>query len=118
MDTNYRVMIMSDALKRRYKGTQCENLGVGADALAALGAVREEWKGCYDRALAGEKISFTLKSAVQGEGAYREYFINPMRDHVNKVIGLSVFPRDVTRQHQAVTKLEAGLAQLQARAMN
>lgn len=118
MDAQYRVIIMNDALKRRYKGTQYENLGVGADALAALGAVRDEWKGYYDRALAGEKISFTIKSSVQGEDAYREYFINPMRDHFNKIIGLSVFSRDVTKQHQAVRKLEAELAQLQTRTMN
>jgi methyl-accepting chemotaxis protein len=118
MDTEYRVIIMNDALKRRYKGTQYENLGVGADALAALGAVRDEWKGYYDRALAGEKISFTIKSTVQGEDSFREYFINPMRDHVGKIIGLSVFSRDVTKQHLAVRKLEAELAQRQERSVN
>jgi methyl-accepting chemotaxis protein len=118
MDKQYRVIIMNDALKRRYKGTQYENLGVGADALAALGAVRDEWKAYYDRALTGEKISFTIKSTVQGEDSFREYFINPMKDHLGHIIGLSVFSRDVTKQHQAVKKLEAELAQLQSKAVH
>jgi len=105
MDNRYRVIVMNEALRRRYKGSQYENLDVGADALAALGNVREEWKGYYDRALRGEKISFTLKSTVQGEDAYREYFINPMKDNRHQITGLSVFSRDVTESHRLMSQL-------------
>lgn len=105
MDTKYQVMIMNDVLKRRYKGTQYENLGVGSDALSALGAVRDEWKGYYDKALAGEKLDFTIKSTVKGEDAYREYFINPMREHNGTIVGLSVFSRDVTEKHRILNEM-------------
>jgi PAS domain S-box-containing protein len=105
MDSSYRVLIINNALKQRYKGTQYENIDIGADALAALGAVRDEWKGYYNRALAGEKISFTLKSTVRGEDAHREYFINPMRDHSGRITGLSVFSRDVTANHRLMAQL-------------
>ena len=101
MDRNYKIIIMNDVLRRRYKGTQYEGLDVGADALEALGAVRDEWKEHYDRALNGEKLNFTIKSSVKGEDTFREYFINPMKDSFDKVIGLSVFSRDVTANHRA-----------------
>jgi PAS domain S-box-containing protein len=101
MDRNYKIIIMNDVLRNRYKGTQYEGLDVGADALEALGAVKDEWKLHYDRALDGEKLNFTIRSSVKGEDTYREYFINPMKDGRGTVIGLSVFSRDVTANHNA-----------------
>lgn len=101
MDKYYRIIVMNDALRKRYKGTQYENLNVGADALQTLGAVRDEWKAYYDRALAGEHLQFVLKSSVKGEDSFREYFINPMVDVKSEVFGLSVVSRDVTQRHRA-----------------
>ncbi|MCZ8355106.1 MAG: PAS domain-containing protein [Cyclobacteriaceae bacterium] len=101
MDKHYKIIIMNDTLRKRYKGTQYEGLDVGADALQTLGAVRDEWKAYYDRALAGEHLQFVLKSTVKGEDSYREYFINPMLDKHDKVFGLSVVSRDVTTRHKA-----------------
>ncbi len=101
MDKHYRIIVMNDTLRKRYKGTQYEGLDVGADALQTLGAVRDEWKAYYDRALAGEHLQFVLKSSVKGEDAYREYFINPMVDAKGEVFGLSVVSRDVTKRHSA-----------------
>ncbi|MFO0505595.1 MAG: PAS domain-containing protein [Chryseotalea sp.] len=101
MDKHYKIIVMNDTLRKRYKGTQYEGLDVGADALQTLGAVRDEWKAYYDRALAGEHLQFVLKSTVKGEDSYREYFINPMLDKHNKVFGLSVVSRDVTTRHKA-----------------
>lgn len=98
MSKDYKVMIVNDVQKRRYKGTQYEGIGEGANALEMLGSVRDEWKGYYDRALSGERLDFVIKSSVRGEDSYRQYFINPIRDHYNEVVGLSVFSRDVTKQ--------------------
>ncbi len=100
MDTNYKIVIMNDVLRRRYKGTDYERMDIGADALEALGDLRDEWKQHYDRALGGEKVAFTLKSAVQGEDAYREYNINPMRNNTGAIVGLSVVSRDVTDKNK------------------
>jgi PAS domain S-box-containing protein len=101
MDKHYRIIVMNDTLRKRYKGTQYEGLDVGADALQTLGAVRDEWKAHYDRALAGEHLQFVLKSSVKGEDSFREYFINPMIDAKGLVFGLSVVSRDVTQRHKA-----------------
>lgn len=101
MDRHYRIIVMNETLRKRYKGTQYEGLDVGADALQTLGAVRDEWKAHYDRALAGEHLQFVLKSSVKGEDSFREYFINPMIDAKGSVFGLSVVSRDVTQRHVA-----------------
>jgi PAS domain S-box-containing protein len=105
MDRNYKVILMNNVLRNRYKGTQYENLDVGSDSLSALGAVRDEWKGYYDQALAGETLNFTIKSSVKGENSYREYFINPVRSG-SEIYGLSVFSRDVSKHHRAVDDMK------------
>lgn len=101
LDKDYRITVMNDVLRRRYKGTQYESLDVGADALAGLGEARDTWKGYYDRALKGERLNFVIKSSVQGEDSWREYFINPLIDQIGDINGLSVFSRDVTDKHKA-----------------
>jgi PAS domain S-box-containing protein len=100
LDTNYKIIIMNDVLRKRYKGTAYEGMDIGADALAALGDLRDEWKAHYDKALAGEKLSFVIKSAVKGEESFREYNINPMRNHSGVIVGVSVVSRDVTEKHK------------------
>lgn len=104
MDRNYKVILMNQVLRNRYKGTQYESLDVGSDSLAALGAVRDEWKGYYDRALSGETLNFTIKSSVKGEDSYREYFINPVKTG-KEIYGLSVFSRDVSKHLRAVDEM-------------
>jgi hypothetical protein len=104
MDKNYKVILMNQVLRNRYKGTQYESLDVGSDALSALGTVRDEWKGYYDRALAGETLNFNIKSSVQGEDSFREYFINPVRTG-STVYGLSVFSRDVSKHHRTLDEM-------------
>lgn len=101
MSKDYKIIVMNDTLRKRYKGTQYEGLNIGADALQTLGAVRDEWKGYYDRALKGEHLQFVLKSSVKGEDTYREYFINPMIGEHADIFGLSVVSRDVTQRHKA-----------------
>lgn len=105
IDKNYKVVVINDVVKRRYKGTQYEGLDTGADALAILGDVRDEWKGYYDKALKGERLNFILKSSVKGEDAFREYFINPIKDLSGTIIGVSVFSRDVTEKHKALEEM-------------
>lgn len=98
IDKNYKVIVMNDVQKERYRGTQYEGLQEGSNALDALGSVREEWKGYYDRAMSGERLDFTLKSSVQGEDTWREYFINPIKEKSGHIIGASIFSRDVTEK--------------------
>ncbi len=109
MDRNYKILVMNQVVKNRYKGTQYEHMKEGSDALQMLGDVRDEWKGYYDKALAGEALNFTLKSSVKGEDTYRDYFINPIRDDKGYVLGVSVFSRDVTdKKHFEIEMKEKG----------
>lgn len=101
IDRNYKVTIMNDVLRNRYKGTQYEKIDVGADALEMLGSESETWKNYYDQALAGENLNFIIKSSVKGENMWREYFINPIKSHTGEITGASVFSRDVTEKLKA-----------------
>lgn len=98
MDKDYKILVMNDVVKERYKGTQYEGMAEGSNALEMLGDVREEWKAKYDRALNGEALNFTLESSVKGEDSWREYFINPIRDKNSAILGVSVFSRDITER--------------------
>jgi methyl-accepting chemotaxis protein len=95
IDKSYSVIVVNNAVKERYKGTQYEGLDVGANALDTLGTVRDQWKGYYDRALSGEKMNFIIKSSVESESSYREYFIYPIQNDSNEITGCSVFSREV-----------------------
>lgn len=97
IDTNYKVMIINNVIKKRYQGTEFEGIDTGTNALDLLGSVRDEWKGYYDKALSGEKLEFIIKSAVKGENTYRQYNLNPIRDQNNEIVGASIFSRDITK---------------------
>lgn len=98
IDTDYTILVMNQVVKNRYKGTQYEKMGEGSNALDMLGDVRDEWKSYYDRAFAGEKLSFTIKSSVKGENTYRHYDIHPIEEVNGKISGATVFSRDITVQ--------------------
>jgi methyl-accepting chemotaxis protein len=95
IDNDYKVIVVNETVKTRYKGTQYEGLNVGTNALDMLGKVRKQWKGYYDRALKGEKLNFIIKSSVDGESSYREYFIYPISNVSQEIAGCSVFSREV-----------------------
>lgn len=95
IDKEYKVIVVNETVKTRYKGTQYEGLGVGVNALDMLGKVRKQWKAYYDRALGGEKLNFIIKSSVEGESSYREYFIYPISNSSEEIAGCSVFSREV-----------------------
>ena len=101
INRDYKVTIMNDVLRARYKGTQYEGLDVGSDALAALGSEKDTWKNYYDQAFAGEQLNFVIKSSVKGEDMWREYFINPIKTLEGDINGVSVFSRDVTDKLKA-----------------
>lgn len=106
IDREYKAIIINQKILDRYHGSQYENIGEGFNVLETLGDVRDEWKAYYDRAFAGEKLNFVLKSSVKGEDSWREYFINPMKDDDGVISGVSVLSRDVTDIYLTKTQLE------------
>jgi PAS domain-containing protein len=96
LDTNYRVLVINDTTLNRYKGTAYEGIKIGACVLDFFTEdVAKVWKDYYDRGLAGEQYKFVIKSIVAGENINRHYNINPVKDKAGKIIGVSVFSRDV-----------------------
>lgn len=98
IDTEYTILVMNQVIKNRYKGTQFEKMQEGSNALDMLGEVKEEWRAYYDRAFAGEKLSFTIKSSVKGENTYRHYDIHPILESDGSISGATIFSRDITEQ--------------------
>lgn len=95
---DYKVGLINETLKARYKGTAYEGIKEGSDVLPTLGAVANEWKGYYDRAFAGERQDFTIKSSVQGEDSWRQYIINPIQTSEGEIVGASVLSRDISKK--------------------
>jgi PAS domain S-box-containing protein len=96
LDTNYRVLVINKTVLDRYKGTSYEGIKQGVCVLDFMPEdVAKEWKERYDRGLAGEQYKFTMPSVINGENYIRHYNINPVKDKEGKIIGVSVFSRDV-----------------------
>jgi PAS domain S-box-containing protein len=115
IDTDYRIILMNDVIKNRYKGTQYEKMKEGSNALEMLGEVRDEWKSYYDRVFKGEILSFTIKSSVKGEQTYRHYDIHPIKQKDGSLTGASVFSRDITREKQIEIQREENAKKLAQR---
>lgn len=115
IDTDYKIILMNDVIKNRYKGTQYEKMTEGSNALEMLGDVRDEWKGYYDRVFKGEFLSFTIKSSVKGEDSYRHYDIHPIKQKDGTITGASVFSRDITKEKQLEIQREENAKKLAQR---
>lgn len=111
---DYKVGLINDTLKARYKGTPYEGISSGKDVLPTLGEVADEWKTYYDRAFKGEHLDFTIKSSVKGEESWRQYTINPIKTNSEEIIGASVISRDISEKVLNEQKLKKKNAVLNA----
>jgi signal transduction histidine kinase len=113
IDREYKVLVINQVLKNRYKGTNYEEIDMGVNVLDYLGSMSDEWKAHYDRAFAGESFDFIIKSTVNTEDSYRHYYVNPIRNAEQIVTGVSVFSRDITQQRHQEMANEATILELQ-----
>lgn len=101
IDTNYKIVVINQTILNRYKGTPYEGIKVGVNPLDFFDeTLKKQWKAYYDRGLSGERYQFVIKSVVKGENIDRHYNINPVKDKGGKIIGVSVFSRDVAMMKQ------------------
>lgn len=121
IDTNYHILAINNEVRNRYKNTAHSGIDVGKNVLDFLGIVRDEWKNNYDRAFAGEKFDFVKKTALDGKNAYRHYFVSPILNHNQQIVGASVFSRDISKeknaeeaQQQKIDSLQDTLIQYQS----
>lgn len=83
-DTRYKIVLINDILKKRYKGTEYE-MFVGDNILDKLGNTYDYWKPKYDQVLAGEKLEFSIQSQLKTETTTRQYVMSPIFDELGKV---------------------------------
>ena len=99
IDKNYRLIVFNEVYLKRRRHLDFKE---GDDALMLIPeAIREEWRGYYDRALKGERFDKIIKRQEGKKINYRQYSFNPILDEQEKVIGLSVFSKDITEAKQA-----------------
>ena len=68
-------------------------------------AIREEWRGYYDRCLGGEHFCIeTIRSAPLEERVI-EYYFNPIVLDNDEIVGGTVFGNDITERKQAEEEL-------------
>jgi len=103
--------IFKTAIKQVYgfdveQGVSVSQMIDGFDQVTA-----DKWHGIYSRALSGETLQFVNEYKFNDTDIWLSYSVNPIREN-DKVIGLSCFSRDITRQkidEIALKKSEASL---------
>jgi GAF domain-containing protein len=111
VDRNYQVLIMNQALKRRYRGTGYEQMTEGTNVLEVMATasspqVRDDWKNYYDRALRGDSFDMVLENVLdESRSTYRYYYLSPIVFNEQNV-GVAVFSRDITSQRMAEREVD------------
>lgn len=95
LDRQYNVVMVNKGYRERYKQMGIDYYD-GMNAFQVIAAdARDEWKGYYDRALAGETYAFTLEfKDAQGNPLRRQYAFYPIYGDGNRaIIGLALINR-------------------------
>ncbi len=109
LDRDLRITMMNEALRiavRRYFGVEP---AIGMEATHLVVPERqEEVRGMFARVLAGERQrAESMFRTPAGEVRYADELYNPIFDAAGKVIGASVFVRDVTSRRHAEQTIQA-----------
>lgn len=95
LDRSYNVVMVNKGYRERYRQMGIDYYD-GMNAFQVIAAdARDEWKGYYDRTLAGETYSFVLEyKDAQGNPLRRQYAFYPIYGEGNRsVIGLALINR-------------------------
>ena len=117
LDTDYKFITYNQLFKTTMKHAYGFEIEQCIDAVALLGSldpeVAEKWKGVYTRAINGEAQQFVIDYPLGDDKGYFSYSVNPIWD-TGKIIGLSCFSRDITRQKQDEAFIKQSAANLTA----
>lgn len=114
IDKDYQILVVNEKLKNKYARVNIE-LQEGQNILELLPEEQIEiWKDRYDRALSGERYTFTeTKNKPDGTEELLEVFIRPINDNEGNVIGASVTARDITAYGQNGEKQQEQIQAIQ-----
>jgi len=107
VNLNYEIQYVNEVFATAFKHTFGVQLFPGVNIIKSLpDGLDRLWKGRYDRAFKNEHFLFEDKIDVDDSSIYIEVAMNPILID-NKVVGVSVYGRDVTDKKLAEQKLIA-----------
>lgn len=118
LDRNFSVLVANVAMRQRYERMNYD-LRPGVNAIELMS--REAavvWREHYEKALAGQRLTFINSLVEDGETRFKEYWVNPIFNNSQAIVGISVFSRDVTDRvlsEHAIRESETKLRELNER---
>jgi PAS domain S-box-containing protein len=107
VDQQYRLIAGNDRFRRNYISILGREIRPGETTLVeSLPDVYKEWRGYYERALAGETFKIESSTHAQAELRYLEYTFRPVYTAEGSVSGVVVAGRDITDRKQTQAALE------------
>jgi PAS domain S-box-containing protein len=117
IDSEFRYLTFNTLLKDMLKNIYGLNIKVGDiiyDFLNKLDpAEADSWRKIYSQAFEGQSISFEKEFKIGTYHSFTSFQINPIRSG-DRVIGLSCFAWDVTRERLAALKVKQNEARFRA----
>jgi PAS domain S-box-containing protein len=117
VDAAYRLIVGNTLFRREVSAAIGREL-VAGESLVALPLPQttlDEWRGYYDRVLAGERFSVEISTRLSAEPRTIDYRFSPIRTAAGEISGVTVFGRDITayrRADQALRETERKLGTL------
>jgi PAS domain S-box-containing protein len=107
VDRQYRMIAGNDRFRKNYISVLGREIRPGESTLVeGLPDVYQEWRGYYERALAGETFKIESPTRAQPELSYLEFTFRPVYTAAGSVSGVIVAGRDVTERVQTQEALE------------
>jgi PAS domain S-box-containing protein len=107
VDRQYRLIAGNDGMRKNYLAVLGREIQPGESTLVErLPDVYTEWRGYYDRALAGETFKIESPTRAQPEVRYLEYTFRPVRTSEGLISSVIVSGRDITERKQTQEALE------------
>ncbi|MDO1444848.1 ATP-binding protein [Rhodocytophaga aerolata] len=104
LDSEYKLTYYNSRYKKLFYYRFGADIKTGDNFISLLPPkIARQWKGFYDRALAGDKFSVELP----GENFYKEVFFNPIIDKDKKVVGVTTFMQNINDRKVAEIELIA-----------
>ncbi|MDP9079207.1 MAG: PAS domain S-box protein [Bacteroidota bacterium] len=117
LDSDFKLITFNQPFKNAMKHVYGFHIEQGANMLALVNSLDPDmaikWRGIYKRALSGETMQFVNEYPFGNDKVYLNYSINPIWQ-VGKVIGMSCFSRDISRQKLDEIAIKKSAANLTA----
>lgn len=107
INTEYEILFINNVFKQDYLSNFGVQLEVGMNILnSSPDALRQVWKSRYDRAFNNERFVLEDRIDLGFTDKYIELAVNPIAVE-GKVVGASLFSRDITQRKKAAEALRA-----------